>query len=62
MVILIPTVFDLLATIVQSAGLLTISASVFQMVRGSEVVFAALFRSATCQLLLLPLLLLMSPL
>lgn len=39
--ILAPTLFDLVATALMSVGLLTITASVFQMLRGSEIVFTA---------------------
>ncbi|GAB4821846.1 hypothetical protein N2152v2_008892 [Parachlorella kessleri] len=41
--VLIPTVFDLLATILMSVGLLYVTVSIYQMMRGTEVVFAALF-------------------
>ena len=41
--LLVPTTFDLVATILQSVGLLWVTASVYQMMRGSEIVFAALF-------------------
>lgn len=40
--VLVPTCFDLSATILLSVGLLHITASVFNMVRGSEIVFSAL--------------------
>lgn len=39
--ILIPTTFDLIATILMSVGLLFITVSVYQMMRGAEVVFTA---------------------
>eukprot|EP00887_Chlorella_sp_A99_P006374 scaffold3.g6374.t1 len=39
--VLIPTSCDLVATILQSVGLLSVTASVYQMMRGSEVLFAA---------------------
>jgi hypothetical protein len=41
--ILIPTIFDLVATVLMCVGLLYITASTYQMMRGAEVVFAALF-------------------
>jgi drug/metabolite transporter (DMT)-like permease len=39
----IPTLFDLVATILMNIGLLTVTASVYQMMRGAEMLFAALF-------------------
>ncbi|KAL6759741.1 hypothetical protein V8C86DRAFT_2568243 [Haematococcus lacustris] len=39
----IPTFFDLLATILMNIGLLWVTASVYQMMRGAEMLFAALF-------------------
>lgn len=39
----IPTFFDLIATILMNIGLLTVTASVYQMLRGAEMLFAALF-------------------
>lgn len=39
----IPTAFDLVATILMNVGLLTVTASVYQMMRGAEMLFAALF-------------------
>lgn len=39
----IPTVFDLVATVLMNVGLLTVTASVYQMMRGAEMLFAALF-------------------
>eukprot|EP00195_Chlamydomonas_chlamydogama_P015203 CAMPEP_0202889878 /NCGR_PEP_ID=MMETSP1392-20130828/425_1 /ASSEMBLY_ACC=CAM_ASM_000868 /TAXON_ID=225041 /ORGANISM="Chlamydomonas chlamydogama, Strain SAG 11-48b" /LENGTH=450 /DNA_ID=CAMNT_0049573309 /DNA_START=124 /DNA_END=1476 /DNA_ORIENTATION=+ len=39
----IPTAFDLLATILMNIGLLYVTASVYQMMRGAEMLFAALF-------------------
>lgn len=42
LLILIPTLFDLAATVLMSIGLLSITASVWLMLRGSEVVFTAL--------------------
>lgn len=42
LVVLVPTAFDLLATLLLAAALLTITASSFMMLRGSEVLWAAL--------------------
>jgi drug/metabolite transporter (DMT)-like permease len=39
----IPTIFDLVATVLMNIGLLTVTASVYQMMRGAEMLFAALF-------------------
>lgn len=39
----IPTVFDLIATILMNIGLLSVTASVYQMMRGAEMLFAAVF-------------------
>lgn len=39
----IPTVFDLIATVLMNVGLLSVTASVYQMMRGAEMLFAALF-------------------
>lgn len=39
----IPTAFDLVATILMNIGLLSVTASVYQMMRGAEMLFAALF-------------------
>jgi drug/metabolite transporter (DMT)-like permease len=39
----IPTVFDLAATVLMNVGLLSVTASVYQMMRGAEMLFAALF-------------------
>ena len=39
----IPTAFDLVATILMNVGLLYVTASVYQMMRGAEMLFAALF-------------------
>lgn len=39
----IPTFFDLIATILMNIGLLSVTASVYQMMRGAEMLFAALF-------------------
>lgn len=43
MLLAIPTVFDLIATIFMNIGLLSVTASVYQMMRGAEMLFAALF-------------------
>ena len=42
----IPTFFDLVATILMNIGLLSVTASVYQMLRGAEMLFAALFAVA----------------
>jgi drug/metabolite transporter (DMT)-like permease len=39
----IPTIFDLVATVLMNIGLLSVTASVYQMMRGAEMLFAALF-------------------
>ena len=39
----IPTVFDLIATVLMNIGLLSVTASVYQMMRGAEMLFAAVF-------------------
>ena len=39
----IPTIFDLAATVLMNIGLLSVTASVYQMMRGAEMLFAALF-------------------
>eukprot|EP00201_Polytomella_parva_P001449 CAMPEP_0175086198 /NCGR_PEP_ID=MMETSP0052_2-20121109/29103_1 /TAXON_ID=51329 ORGANISM="Polytomella parva, Strain SAG 63-3" /NCGR_SAMPLE_ID=MMETSP0052_2 /ASSEMBLY_ACC=CAM_ASM_000194 /LENGTH=458 /DNA_ID=CAMNT_0016358329 /DNA_START=4301 /DNA_END=5677 /DNA_ORIENTATION=- len=39
----IPTIFDLIATILMNVGLLYVTASVYQMMRGAEMLFAAFF-------------------
>ena len=39
----IPTVFDLIATVLMNIGLLSVTASVYQMMRGAEMLFAALY-------------------
>lgn len=39
----IPTFFDLVATILMNVGLVSVTASVYQMLRGAEMLFAALF-------------------
>jgi hypothetical protein len=39
----IPTFFDLIATVLMNIGLLSVTASVYQMLRGAEMLFAALF-------------------
>lgn len=41
----IPTIFDLVATVLMNIGLLNVTASVYQMMRGAEMLFAALFTS-----------------
>ncbi|KAI8468404.1 MAG: hypothetical protein J3K34DRAFT_11376 [Monoraphidium minutum] len=42
----IPSFFDLIATILMNIGLLSVTASVYQMMRGAEMLFAALFAVA----------------
>jgi drug/metabolite transporter (DMT)-like permease len=44
--LLIPTAFDLAATALMNVGLLSVTASVYQMLRGAEMLFAALFAVA----------------
>lgn len=39
----IPTFFDLIATVLMNIGLLSVTASVYQMMRGAEMLFAAVF-------------------
>lgn len=39
----VPTAFDLVATVLMNVGLLSVTASVYQMMRGAEMLFAALF-------------------
>eukprot|EP00850_Spirogloea_muscicola_P009698 SM000055S18232 [mRNA] locus=s55:130018:133173:- [translate_table: standard] len=39
----IPTGFDLVATVLMNVGLVSVTASVYQMLRGAEMLFAALF-------------------
>ena len=39
----LPTIFDLAATVLMNVGLLYVTASVYQMMRGAEMLFAALF-------------------
>ena len=39
----LPTAFDLVATVLMNIGLLSVTASVYQMMRGAEMLFAALF-------------------
>ncbi|WIA30810.1 hypothetical protein OEZ86_000868 [Tetradesmus obliquus] len=39
----IPSFFDLVATVLMNVGLLSVTASVYQMMRGAEMLFAALF-------------------
>ena len=43
----IPTAFDLAATVLINVGLLSVTASVYQMMRGAEMIFAALL-AVTC--------------
>lgn len=43
MLLAAPTVFDLIATVLMNVGLLSVTASVYQMMRGAEMLFAALF-------------------
>ncbi|EFN57441.1 hypothetical protein CHLNCDRAFT_142917 [Chlorella variabilis] len=43
LMLLIPTAFDLIATVLMNVGLLSVTASVYQMMRGAEMLFAALF-------------------
>lgn len=43
LLLIIPTAFDLAATILMNIGLLNVTASVYQMMRGAEMLFAALF-------------------
>jgi hypothetical protein len=43
MLLAIPSFFDLIATILMNIGLLSVTASVYQMMRGAEMLFAALF-------------------
>lgn len=42
----VPTLLDLLATLMMNVGLLYVTASVYQMLRGAEMLFAALFAVA----------------
>ena len=39
----LPTAFDLVATVLMNVGLLYVTASVYQMMRGAEMLFAAAF-------------------
>lgn len=39
----LPTIFDLIATVLMNVGLLYVTASVYQMMRGAEMLFAAFF-------------------
>jgi hypothetical protein len=39
----LPSIFDLIATILMNVGLLSVTASVYQMMRGAEMLFAAVF-------------------
>ncbi|KAI7844374.1 hypothetical protein COHA_002172 [Chlorella ohadii] len=43
LMLFIPTAFDLIATVLMNVGLLSVTASVYQMMRGAEMLFAALF-------------------
>ena len=43
MLLSIPSFFDLVATVLMNVGLLSVTASVYQMMRGAEMLFAALF-------------------
>ena len=43
LLIAIPTSFDLVATVLMSIGLLYVTVSIYQMMRGAELVFAAIF-------------------
>ncbi|PSC76686.1 Solute carrier family 35 member F6 [Micractinium conductrix] len=43
LMLFIPTAFDLVATVLMNVGLLSVTASVYQMMRGAEMLFAALF-------------------
>jgi hypothetical protein len=43
MLLAIPSFFDLVATVLMNIGLLSVTASVYQMMRGAEMLFAALF-------------------
>lgn len=42
----LPSIFDLIATILMNVGLLSVTASVYQMMRGAEMLFAAVFAVA----------------
>ena len=43
LMIIIPTAFDLIATVLMSIGLLYVTVSIYQMMRGAELIFAAIF-------------------
>lgn len=43
LMIAIPTSFDLIATVLMSIGLLYVTVSIYQMMRGAELIFAAIF-------------------
>lgn len=43
LMLILPTMFDLTATALMSVGLLYVTASVYQMLRGAEMLFAAIF-------------------
>lgn len=43
LLVALPTIFDLAATLLMSIGLLSVTASIYQMLRGAEMLFAALF-------------------
>jgi len=43
LMIAIPTAFDLIATVLMSIGLLYVTVSIYQMMRGAELIFAAIF-------------------
>uniref|UniRef100_A0A061RPA1 Integral membrane protein n=1 Tax=Tetraselmis sp. GSL018 TaxID=582737 RepID=A0A061RPA1_9CHLO len=42
LLLIFPTVFDLIATVLMNVGLLWVTASVYQMMRGAEMIFAAI--------------------
>jgi drug/metabolite transporter (DMT)-like permease len=46
LMIVIPTAFDLIATVLMSIGLLYVTVSIYQMMRGAELIFAAIFSVA----------------
>jgi len=43
LMIMIPSCFDLVATVLMSIGLLYVTVSIYQMMRGAELIFAAIF-------------------
>ena len=43
LMLILPTMFDLTAAALMSVGLLYVTASVYQMLRGAEMLFAAIF-------------------